>query len=49
MTLLEKIRAAREKADLDRLEYEIILDRPHFKENQAAFMQRHKELNSHEG
>ena len=45
MKLIEKIRAAREKEDLDRLEIEIILDMEHFTENQRAFIEKHRELN----
>lgn len=44
MKLLERIHAARDEDDLDRLEIEIILDMANFKENQAAYIQKRKEL-----
>lgn len=44
MKLIERIQAAREESDLERLEIEIILDMANFKENQAAYIQKRKEL-----
>ena len=44
MKLLEKIKSAESKHDLDLLQVEIIMDAQNFKENQAAFIKKLKEL-----
>lgn len=44
MTLLDKIKSAKTKEDLNFLSIEIILDQEHFSENQRAFIVKLKEL-----
>ena len=44
MKLIDKIKAARTKKDLDLLKMEIIMDMENFKENQKAFIEKLVEL-----
>ena len=44
MKLIDKIKQARTKKDLDLLRMEIIMDMENFKENQKAFIEKLAEL-----